>query len=76
LSPNDERILNVLNGRRSAESVHLALEAVRNSDAIGKATEIARQHVALAKEALHPLPANTARQTLLELADFTVQRKL
>jgi geranylgeranyl pyrophosphate synthase len=75
-SPNDERILNVLNGRRSAESVQLALEAVRNSDAIGKATEVARQHIKSAKQALHPLPENRARQTLLELADFTVQRKL
>jgi geranylgeranyl pyrophosphate synthase len=74
--PNDERVLRVIRNRSGSESVRLALEAVRESDAIQRAREEAGQHAALAKAALLNLPHNSSRQALLELADYTVQRSL
>jgi len=77
--PDDERILNALHatgGRRKAESIQLALEAVRGSAAIEQTKQEARQHVDLAKAALLDLPDNRFRQALLDLADYNVQRKL
>ena len=75
-SPDDQRVLSVLQGKRTAKHVQLALEAVRNSDAIRQTHEMAKQHVALAKAAMLNLPANRFRQTLLELADYTAQRDI
>jgi geranylgeranyl pyrophosphate synthase len=74
--PDDERVLDVLHGRRSPQYVQLALEAVRNSSAIDLAKEEAQEHARLAKLALSNLPDNLYRQALLELADYTVQRTL
>ncbi len=76
LSPGDERILNVLAGRRRPADIRLALAAVRNSEAIHRTLEAAKEHAARAKEALLNLPDNTHRRTLLDLADYTVNRKL
>jgi geranylgeranyl pyrophosphate synthase len=73
---DDERVLDVLHGRRSPKYVQLALEAVRNSDAIDLAKEEAKEHARLAQVALGNLPDNLYRQALLELADYTVQRNL
>ena len=74
--PDDEHVLDVLHGRRSPKYVQLALEAVRNSEAVDLAKEEAREHARLAKLALSNLPDNLYRQALLELADYTVQRNL
>lgn len=76
ISPDDSRIYDVLRGKRKKENVQLALEAVRNSNAIWRAKQEAQEHAELAKAALQSLPDNLYRQTLLELADYTVQRKL
>jgi geranylgeranyl pyrophosphate synthase len=73
---DDERVLDVLHGRRSPKYVQLALEAVRNSEAIDLAKEEAKKHARLAQVALGNLPDNLYRQALLELADYTVQRNL
>jgi geranylgeranyl pyrophosphate synthase len=74
--PDDERVLDVLHGRRSPKYVRLALEAVRSSEAIELTKEEAKEHARLAKLALETLPDNRYRQALLELADYTVQRNL
>jgi geranylgeranyl pyrophosphate synthase len=74
--PDDERVLEVLRGRRSPKYVQRALEAVRGSEAIELAKEEAKEHARLAKLALGNLPDNRYRQALLELADYTVQRNL
>jgi geranylgeranyl pyrophosphate synthase len=75
-SPDDERVLDVLQGKRTAKGIQSALEAVRNSDAIQQSHQVAIKHAELAKAAMHDLPDNRYRQTLLELADYTVQRDL
>ncbi len=76
ISPDDSRIQDALRGKRRDKNIQLALEAVRNSDAIRRAKQEAQEHAELAKAALQSLPDNPYRQTLLELADFIVQRKL
>jgi geranylgeranyl pyrophosphate synthase len=75
-NPGDERVLSVLQGKRSANYLQVALDAVRDSEAIPQAEAVARKHASAAKAALQELPANRYRQTLLELADYTVQREL
>lgn len=74
--PNDERIMNVLDGRRSPNHVKLALEAVRDSQAISRAGDEARRHAALAQTAMLRQPDTAFRQPLLDLADYVVRREL
>ena len=74
--PGDRRILDVINGQRRTESIQRALEAVRASDAVARTHDEARVHARLAKEALADLSENIYRQTLLDLADYTVERTL
>jgi geranylgeranyl pyrophosphate synthase len=74
--PGDERVLSVLEGKRSAKHIQVALDAVRNSEAIPQSQEVAMNHAAAAKAALQDLPRNQYRRSLLELADYTVQREL
>ncbi len=74
--PGDERILTALQGASKTEHVPVALEAIRNSEAIEKTRDEALQHVTLAREALLNLPDNRFRQALLDLADRSVQRQL
>ena len=75
-SPGDRRILDVIDGRRQPKDIQRALEAVRASDAVGRTHDEARVHARLAKEALADLSDNSYRQTLLNLADYTVERTL
>jgi geranylgeranyl pyrophosphate synthase len=74
--PNDRRILDVLDGRRSPRDIKLALRAVRDSEAVRRTRDEARQHASLAQAAMLRLPDNEFRQSLLDLADYAVQREL
>ncbi len=74
--PDDRRVTDVLDGRRSPERVRIALEAVRESQAIGRASHEAKRHAALAQAAMLRQPDNKFRQPLMELADYVVQREL
>lgn len=74
--PDDRRVLDVLDGRRSPKHIRLALEAVRGSEAVGRVMDEARHHAALAQAAMVRLPDNGFRQSLLDLADYAVQREL
>jgi geranylgeranyl pyrophosphate synthase len=74
--PDDRRVLDVLDGRRSPQHISLALNAVRDSEAVGRARDEARQHAALAQAAMLRLPDNEFRQSLIDLADYVVQREL
>lgn len=74
--PDDRRVLDVLDGRRSPEHIRLALEAVRGSAAPGRVIEEAKHHAALAQAAMLRLPDNSFRRSLLDLADYAVQREL
>jgi geranylgeranyl pyrophosphate synthase len=73
---DDEHILSVLNGQRKPDNVQRALDLVRNSNAIAQVQQDAEHHANLAKDALSDMPVNVYRQTLLELADYTINRRL
>jgi geranylgeranyl pyrophosphate synthase len=74
--PDDRRVLDVLDGQRSPKHIKLALEAVRGSEAVGRVMAEAKHHAALAQAAMVRLPDNGFRQSLLDLADYAVQREL
>jgi geranylgeranyl pyrophosphate synthase len=65
----------VLAGNRSEDVVEEAVRAVTESSAIGQALAVARQHADAAKEALNGFAKTPYRTAMLELADFTVERR-
>lgn len=73
--PDDRRVDTLLrNGRRTDETVLPIVEAVRASGAVDQALAEAREFVTRSQAALHVLPDNDARQTMLQLADYVVAR--
>lgn len=60
---------------RSDEMVEQALQLIAASGAIDQAHAVAERFIAEAKDALSSLPHIPARQSLLDLADFVVQRR-
>lgn len=65
----------VLDGDRSDNVVREAVEAVIASPAIEKALAMAREHADAAKAALDTFPSTPYRTALMDLADFTVERR-
>jgi len=72
--PDDVVLRAVLDGRRDAEHVRAAVEAVRASGAIEAALAEARAHAARGQRALSGLPDNAPRRMLCALADYAVER--
>ncbi len=60
---------------RDANSVALALDNIRNSTAIEQCLALASDFCARASQALRVLPDNCYRQSLLDLANYIVQRR-
>jgi len=52
-----------------------ALTLLKNTNALRDARERARHYAAMARDALGPFPPGLIRQTLQDVADFTVQRE-
>ena len=65
--PSDDRILSALYGVSKAEQVPVALEAIRNSEAIKQTRDEALRHVTRAREAMLNLPDNRFRQAGLKM---------
>ncbi len=65
----------VLSGDRSEQLVHEAVQAVIASPAIDEAMAIATRHAQSAKAALEGFESSAYRTALLDLADFTVNRR-
>lgn len=75
-SESDQRaVRRVLEGNHSADAVAAAVQAVTQSRALERALETAQEHVTQAKETLDRFPDTPFRTALLELADFTVNRR-
>ena len=75
-SESDQRVVHdVLEGNHSEDAVRKAVQAITDSQAIEKALEAARRHVQDAKRALDRFPDTSYRTALLDLADFTVDRR-
>jgi geranylgeranyl pyrophosphate synthase len=65
----------VLAGQKDQARVQAAIGAIRTSGAVEAALEEAHAHAQQAREALVGVPDSDARQMLLALTDYVVQRK-
>lgn len=71
--PEDSLIRGVF-GKRDAESVPLAVDAIRQSPVIDRCLALASDFSSRACRALEKLPDNNFRQALLNLASYIVER--
>jgi geranylgeranyl pyrophosphate synthase len=70
-----QEIRQVIEGSdRSSEMVDRAIRKINDSDALARANEVAKRFVEEAKASLAAFPDFAARRSLLDLADFAVQR--
>jgi len=75
-SESDQHVVyDVLEGNHSEDAVRKAVQAITDSQAIEQALGTARRRVQDAKRALDRFPDTTYRTALLDLADFTVDRR-
>lgn len=72
---NQRAVHDVLEGNHSEDAVRDAVQAITASQAIEQALATARRHVQDAKRALYRFPDTSYRTALLDLADFTVDRR-
>jgi geranylgeranyl diphosphate synthase type I len=77
ISKKDRRkLLSVLGSEKASRTeIEQAIDVLKRSGALDYAVEKAREFVAQAKSKLGVLPDSEAKQFLLELADFTVERE-
>jgi geranylgeranyl pyrophosphate synthase len=75
VAPDHSAIRQALRGNPSGEAVQEAVQAVVESPAIGQALDVARKHAEQAKEALGRFPLTPYRTALLDLVDFTIDRR-
>lgn len=72
-----EKLLRVLGNRRAPDAqLKRAVDVLKRAGAIDYADQKAREFVAKAKSKLGALPRSEAKQLLVKLADFTVEREL
>jgi geranylgeranyl diphosphate synthase type I len=77
ISKKDRRkLLSVLGSEKASRTeIEQAIDVLKRSGALDYSVEKAREFVAQAKSKLGVLPDSEAKQFLLELADFTVERE-
>ena len=75
MHPDDERIATMLkNDRRDEPQVHSVVDAIRRSNAISASLDEAREYVLRSQRALGYLPESSARQSMLDIADYVITR--
>lgn len=74
-NPDDPAVQRALTGSLSQEAVREAVQSVAESSAIEQAMETARRYADQARAALGGVAASPYRTALLDLVDFTVQRR-
>jgi geranylgeranyl pyrophosphate synthase len=72
--PEDELTKNVI-GKKDAEGVSQAVERIRNSRVIADCLTMATGFCHKASRAAEKLPDNSARKSLIDIADYIVQRR-
>lgn len=70
-----DAVKRVIEGDRSDHMVHQAIDLITSSDALDRAHAVAQRFSEEAKASLAGFPDLPARRSLLDLADFAVQRK-
>ncbi len=75
--PKDNPVTRIFETRDGSDkrSITTAIEMVRNSSIADDCYQIASQYCTKACQNLHLLPDKPARQTLVELAEYVIQRK-
>ena len=74
-NPTKNPVKQYFAGRRKAESLRRALAMIRESDVLDESQRVAEDFRDRAIAALTPLPASEPRDTLIELAYWTTQRR-
>lgn len=72
--PEDDLLKRVVENK-DAESVALAVEKIRNSSVIDECLALASEFCSKASRTIEKLPGNSARQSLLDLAAYIVERQ-
>lgn len=72
--PDDELTKNVI-GKRDAEGMSQAVERIRNSRVMADCLAMASDFCIKARRAAEKLPDDTARKSLIDLADYIVERR-
>ena len=73
--PEDNPVRKLFSNRDGLDNIKLAIEMIRNSSIIDECYQIASDYCAKGCRNLKLLPVNASRQSLIELADYTVSRK-
>jgi octaprenyl-diphosphate synthase len=74
--PLDNPVKKFFQDREKSEYVRQAIEQVRNSSIVEECYQVARDHCDEACRYIKTLPDSANRQTLFDLADFVVRRKM
>ena len=72
--PEDELTKNVI-GKKDAEGVSQAVERISNSQVIADCLAMASEFCLRARQAAEKLPDNSARKSLIDLAEYIVKRQ-
>jgi octaprenyl-diphosphate synthase len=73
--PEDNPIKELFQNRNKQENTKLAVELVRNSSIIQECYAVASDYCARACRSLSLFPENTIRQSLIDLANYIIERK-
>jgi len=73
--PRDNPVKRLFQNRDSQDDIKLAIEQVRNSSIIEECYTVASDYCTKACRDLNQLPDSASRQSLIDLADYIVQRK-
>lgn len=75
-TPGDNPIQRAFDGERRRANLQRAVRDIRASDLLNEAMVTARRYAEGARRALAPLPAGPARDTLDQLVDYVVERRV
>ena len=73
--PEDNPVKELFQNRDKQKNIKLAIELVRSSSTIQECYTVASDYCAKAYRNLNQLPDNASRQSLINLADYVVERK-
>ncbi|MFC1974016.1 polyprenyl synthetase family protein [Chloroflexota bacterium] len=73
--PDDNPITGIFKDEDKEQNLKLAIDMICNSEIISESYHIAQSFASRAKQSLELLPPNLCGRTLLELADYVVERK-
>jgi geranylgeranyl pyrophosphate synthase len=73
--PNNNPVKRFFAGRQRAESLRRSIAMIRESDILEESTSVARDFRDRALAALEPLPESEAKEALVEVAHWVMQRR-